>query len=175
MSRKDMTRYNLLALGATVAPVLLVGLGSTLIGTGPSLTLASSPAAIDAPGAAAAAARPIGPKERLALDRVAAVRAGEIGVSPFRPEPLAAAPVVEAAPEPAPAPAPQAIARPDVVVKMIVRTGTGEGAERALIAGKMRAAGDRVSDGWAIESIDAKARSVTFVSDDGQRYTVNLK
>lgn len=173
MSRKDMKRYNLMALAATVAPMLLVGLGSTLIGSGPSLTMASSRASEAATIGASMSGRPTSPKERLALDRVAALRAAEIGATPFRPEPQSAEPVVEEAP--APAAAPVAMAKPDVVVKMIVRTGTGEGAERALIGGKMRAAGDRVSDGWAIESIDATSRSVTFVSDDGQRYTVNLK
>lgn len=180
MSRKDLTRYNLLAVGAIAAPMLLVGLGPNVIGAGPGLSLALGHKPGDGGTDAAITKHTVNePKRQLAMNRVAALRGGAIAATPFRPEPVAVKPVVEAAPaEPAAEPAP--LAKPDVVVKMIMRGGAGAGgsggsAARALIGGKICTEGDGVGDGWTIQSIDAEARSVTFASSDGQTYTVNLK
>lgn len=177
MSRKDLTRYNLLAVGAIAAPMLLVGLGPSVIGAGPGLSMALGHKAGETEGLESAALKnaPISPKRKMAMDRVAALRGGAVAATPFRPEPAAAKPVVETAPaEPVAEPAP--MAKPDVVVKMIMRGGGASGpAARALIGGKICSEGDSVGEGWTIQSIDAEARSVTFASSDGQTYTVNLK
>lgn len=176
MSRKDLTRYNLLAVGAIAAPMLLVGLGPNVIGAGPGLSLALGHKPGDGGTDTGLAKHAVNePKRQMAMNRVAALRGGAIAATPFRPEPVAVKPVVETAPaEPVAEPAP--LARPDVVVKMIMRGGgTGSAAARALIGGKICTEGDGVGDGWTIQSIDAEARSVTFASSDGQSYTVNLK
>ncbi len=173
MSRKDLTRYNLMAVGAVVAPLVLVGLGSHVIGTGPGLTLAlgenpdAGPAAVEA----GLKARTLSPRQKLAMDRASALSGAAVSATPFRPEPVAEAPAeVES---PAPVEVPKPVSKPEVAVKMIMRGS--DGAARALIGGKMRSVGDEIGDGWTIDSIDAAARTVTFTSADGQTYTINLK
>lgn len=171
MSRSDFAKFNLLAMAATCAPLLLVGLGPTLLGSGPRLSMAAGVEdAQDAGGPAPA--RRLNDRERSALARAEKGLSGGEIVSPFRPVPVAETP--DARPEKPAAPVLAAgLAQPEVSLRMIVRRS--DGVSQALIGGKMLVAGDEVADGWTIETVDGDTRAVTFVSRDGQRFTVNLK
>jgi len=171
MSRSDLAKFNLIAAAATCAPLLMVGLGPTLLGSGPRLSMAAGvEESEDADGPATA--RKLNERERSALARVEKVVAiGDI-VSPFRP--VSPADTPEATPEQTVAPVKAAdLAQPEITVRMIVRRS--DGVSQALIGGKMLVAGDSVASGWQIEAVDADTRAVTFVSRDGQRFSISLK
>lgn len=176
MSRKDLSRWNMLAVAAAAAPLAVVELTHVVLDeAGPRLTSA-------APNPDADATPSIAPAKPTSSQQRAAARAAQLAStlpesSPFRPAPPAppTEPPRVTPPEPeAPAPhAPEPTMMPEVSVRMIVRQ-PGGGA-KALINGKVRGAGDRIADGWTIASVDADARSVTFRADDGSEYVVTLK
>lgn len=167
MIRGSSTKANVLAVAALAGPALVVSLGHELIGSGPRATQgAAAPTGAEASSAAGS----ITPKEAKALARAKEVSSLAEPQSPFRPSQKVQAPVPEPVVEPTDAPA--LISKPEVHLRMILRQA--DGSARALINGNSWSAGDAFSDGWIIESIDAKARSVTFVSGDGQTFTVSL-
>lgn len=171
MSRADLRRYNVMAAGCAVLPLLLVSVAPSLLGSVPRRSIGAT----DAPGCAlqppVAVPATIGQKSALA--RADALVGVPIGPSPFRPTP---APAQVSAPDSEPAPVPAQrplIPVPDLTIRGIMRQG--DGSARALIAGKLRAVGDEAAPGWTIAAIDAQARSVTIESNDGQSHTIALK
>ncbi len=174
MSRKDLFKWNLGAVVAAFAPLLVVELTHEVLSqTGPRLTMASSPQA-DAAASPETGPRPTR-QQRAAATYAVGLQGRPIGISPFKPvaeAPRPTEPVQPAAPEPQPSPAPT-LAPPDVSVKMIVRQR--DGVARALISGKLRTVGDDMGDGWTIWAIDAAARTVTFAHDGAEPFTVTLK
>ncbi|MFM9957168.1 MAG: hypothetical protein ACKVZJ_03765 [Phycisphaerales bacterium] len=170
MSRAELTRWNLIAAGCAVAPLVLVSAVPSLMGTGPRLSIGASPAAVEnAPNVGTPRATP---DQLAALERVRALRTASVGESPFRPAP---APVEapEPAPTPEPVPAPALMAPPELTIRGVMRQA--DGSVRALIGGKLKGVGDEVAPGWTISAIDAGARSVTLTSSDGQTHTIAPK
>ncbi len=167
MSRADLTRFNLIAAGCAVAPLVLVSAVPSLLGSGPRRSMGASGVGVEA--AVPATSKPT-PRQFEALERVRALQGFTIGASPFRPAP----PPTEAPetdPEPVAAPAaPTRLAPPEIVLRGVMRQA--DGTTRALIDGKLRAVGDQVAPGWTVERIDAPSRSITLTSTDGQTHTI---
>ncbi|MCB9847844.1 MAG: hypothetical protein H6814_05465 [Phycisphaeraceae bacterium] len=169
MSQRELSRPRNIGLGATAAPLLIVG----------ALVLLNE-IAEPSPSSADVTA-PADPAELIRLEngtltqaQIAAMRYSDsipgLGESdsPFPPADLMREPVisdqgrVENIPDLAP---------PEFQVSTIMATGSGN---IALINGKAHRVGDALEGGWKITSIDAKAKQVVLEHAGAEPLTISL-
>lgn len=163
-------KRKLLWVGVVLAPLLAVQLARLLepTGTGPGHAHAADPASLDGGDAVTgeAAPAPLSPAQQRALAFIADMPAQPVPSPMDGPDPEPIPVTAPAAPVEAPKPAsfPESL-------KVTAIIGDGDTAA-ALIAHRLRRAGDEVAPGWRVDRIDPRGRQVWFTDGDGHTVTL---